>query len=87
MQGNLHAGFLKDFESEIKKYEFLKEGYNHDRFFNAIDILEKNYKLIQQFGPKWKDSDSLTEWKIMSPQKLEEFIQKKSINNILRQLI
>lgn len=88
---NNEKNYLKyirqDFESEIKKYEFLEEDYNHNRFFNAIDILEKNYRLIQQFGPKWKNSDSLTEWKIINPQRLEEFIQKKSINNILRQLI
>ncbi len=88
---NNEKNYLKyirqDFEHEIRKYEFLKERYKNDRFFNAIDIIEKNYRLIQQFGPKWKDSESLTEWRIINPQKLEEFIQKKSINNILRQLI
>jgi len=77
----------QDFESEIKKYKFLEEDYNHDRFFNAIDILEKNHRLIQQFGPKWKDSDSLTEWRIINLQRLEEFVQKKSINIILRRML
>ncbi len=75
-----------DYESEIRKYEFLQEDYNNDRFIHALDILEKNYKIIQQFGPKWETSDSLTEWKISNFQKLEEFVQKKSINYILRQL-
>lgn len=77
----------QDFESEIKKYDFLKENYKNDRFLNAIDIIEKENRLIQQIGPKWKNSESPTEWKIINIQGLEEFIQKKSINKILRQLI
>lgn len=88
---NNEKNYLKyirqDFESEIKKYEFLEEDYNDDRFFNAIGNLERNFRLINQFGPKWKDSESLTKWRIINPQRLEEFVQKKSINIILRRVV
>ncbi len=88
---NNEKNYLKyirqDFESELKRYEFLEEGYKNDRFLNSLSILEKNYRLIQQYGPIWKGSNSSTEWRIINPDKLEEFTQKKSINIILRQLL
>ncbi|KKN47371.1 hypothetical protein LCGC14_0663640 [marine sediment metagenome] len=86
-QNNYLKFIRQDFESEVKKYEFLEENYNHDRFTNSLSILEKTYRLIQLYGPIWKDSDSATEWRIINPDKLEELIQKKSINNILRQTL
>lgn len=75
-----------DFAVSIGSYEFLRESYVHRRFLNVLNILERNYELIQQFGPDFVNSESLTEWKILDPQRLEEFIKKKSINYILRRL-
>ena len=82
--------YLRDirgnFAVSINSYNFIEESYNHQRFLHALDMLERDYGLLDRFGPAFEGSESLTEWKIRTPQRLEDFIKKKSINYILRQL-
>ncbi len=76
-----------EFIVEIGKYPFIKENYNSQRFSIALNILEKDFRLIELFGPEWQDGESSTLWSITNFQNLEDFVKKKSINYILRQLI
>ncbi len=70
---NQTKNFLKvirqGFESELKKYEFLKEEYRPDLFVNSLNTLI-NLEIISNSGPPWEDSGSLTEWEIVDPERL-----------------
>jgi len=43
--------------------------------------------LIELVGPDFEGSESITEWKIISQPRLEDFVRKKSINYILKDII
>lgn len=83
--------YLKNIRGEfgvcIGRFDSLRESYNRQRFLNALNILENDYRLIQLSGPDFATNESLTEWRITDPLRLEEFIKKKSINYILRRII
>lgn len=76
-----------EFAENIQSYDSLRESYVHQRFLNVLNTLENNYGLIEQIGPEFTNNESLTEWRITDPLRLEEFIKKKSINYILRRII
>ncbi len=82
--------YVRDIRGElaviIGYYDYIKEPYNPTRFKNALTILE-THGLIQQSGPEFETSDSPTEWKILDPSRLNEFVKKNSINYILRNVI
>jgi len=83
--------FVKDirgkFAVNIGSYDFIRESYDAQRFKNALNILEKEFELIELIGPDFEGSESITKWKILSQPRLEEFVKKKSINYILKDLV
>lgn len=83
--------FVKDirgkFAVNIGSYDFIRESYDAQRFKNALNILEKEFELIELIGPDFEGSESITKWKILSQPRLEELVKKKSINYILKDLV
>ena len=70
----------------IGEYEFIQEPYVLIRFRKALKILEKNFGLIELSGPEFEGDESSTEWKVIDYPRLDEYVKKKSINNILKQI-
>ncbi len=73
----------QDYEHELRKFEYFQEDYTMQPFFDALRILEDDYKLIKQLGEEFKGSDSPTELKILDSSNLDKFTKHFSINYYL----
>jgi len=82
--------YLKDirgiFAVKIGDNEFLRDSYEPKKFKKILNILENTFGIIELSGPEFEGSESLTEWRVINISRLEEFVKKKSINYILKQI-
>ena len=75
----------KEYQHIIQeKHEFFREGYRANTFQNILSILEKS-GIIKTTGP-YTGSDCKEKYEIRSLGRLQDFIQKYSLENLLKTL-